>query len=338
MPRYIYSAFQLHEATFLKSASERSHAEDAPGMVMPPAALSKVKPEKRGPPPGLFELGIAKRDIVYTHPLFMQCFLPVRHNARNDQSWKMENGKASVLIRAGVLLDPDQPGVFKQCSVPAGPKGRLLMAYINDYILRHRTRVIPLGDSLRKGMALVGVPIGGKNAKELQREIENLATAEIVLGTWNAKGNAHQNQAKVASDISFWSDRDNNQSSLWQSEMTVSAEYYQAIMNGGMAPAYWPAMIGLQHNARAMDIHSFLVYRLHTPLKRSVKLDPKDLHALFGQDIALLRDFWVRFQPALLAAHKWYPTARIELIKNRGGLLLRNSPALIPYQKAPRIN
>lgn len=313
------------------SSSSLSPVGPALGAIqIPPVA-------RRSPPPGLFELDISKRDIAYTHPLFMQCFLPVRHNARNDQLWQMENGKASVLIRAGMLLRPDEPGSFKRCSVPAGPKGRLLLAYINDYMLKHRTRTIPLGASLRKGMSMVGVPIGGKNARELHREVENLSTAEIVLGTWTAGGSAHQNQAKIAANISFWGERDLMQGNLWQSEMTVSEEYYQAIMNGGMAPVYWPALIGLQHNARAMDIHSFLVYRLRSTIKRPVTLSPDALHAMFGKDITLLKNFWSKFRPALFEAHKWYPTAKIELVKNQGGLVLKNSPPLIPHQKVPRL-
>ena len=35
-----------------------------------------------------------------------------------------------------------------------------------------------------------------------------------------------------------------------------------------MAPYYWPALVGLQHNPRAMDIHSYLAYRLRNGLKR----------------------------------------------------------------------
>lgn len=324
-----------------RTSSDLTRIGNILGDIQLPIAVPdtpKVKPVKRGPPPGLFELEISKKDIGYTHPILMQCYLPVRHNPVNDQLWQTENGKASILIRAGVMVDPKQPGVFRRCSVPAGPKGRLLMAYINDYILRYKTRVIPLGDSLRDGMAMIGVPIGGKNAKELQRQIENLASSEIIFGTWNANGAAHQTQAKIAFDISFWGNRDADQGSLWTSEMTVSVEYYQAIMNGGMAPVYWPALIGLQHNARAMDIHSFLVHRLHTPLKRPWTASPEVLHGLFGKEINLLRDFWPKFYPALAAAHEWYPTARIEILPNRGGLLLRNSPALIPLPKAPRLH
>lgn len=305
-----------------------------------PEPIPAPRPAKRGPPPGMFELSITSADIGYTHPLFMNCYLPLRHNARNDQAWQMENGKASLLIRAGMLIDPERPGTFKRCSVPAGSKGRLLMAYVNDYILKHRTRVIPLGESLRKGMSMIGIPIGGKNAKEMQREIENLATAEIVLGTWNERGSAHQNQAKVASNISFWSDKSEEQGSFWQSEMIVSAEYYQAIIHGGMAPVYWPALIGLQHNARAMDIHSFLVYRLRSRLPRPVTLSASVLHGMFGKDFEHTNYFWRRFKSSLLEAHKWYPTARIEISKDRNspGMTLRSSPPLIPYKKTYRLN
>jgi hypothetical protein len=51
--------------------------------------------------------------------------------------------------------------------------------------------------------------------------------------------------------------------------MTVSDEYYKAITEPDrMARYYWPALVGLQHNPRAMDIHCFLIYRLRNGLKR----------------------------------------------------------------------
>src|SRR5450755_3391801 len=101
------------------------------------------------------------------------------------------------------------------------------------------------------------------------------------------------------------------------------------------APFYWPAMIALQHDTRAMDIHCFLTYRLRNGLKRPVVLHAKVLHALFGQDIRGLKQFWHKFKKSLLAAHEWYPQAQIEM-KN-DCIILKDSPPLIPYRKVPRL-
>jgi hypothetical protein len=244
-----------------------------------------------------------------------------------------------LLIRAGELINPSKPNDFKPCVVPAGPKARIINAYVTDYALRHRTPVIPLGESLREAMSKMEIPIGGKNGKELQRELENFASATIHLGVWDVEGGkARQKPLPVAGDISFWIEKDENQRTLWQQEMELSPQYFAAVIDGDrMAPVYWPALKALQHNPRAMDLHSFLVYRLRSGLERPVTLPVDVLHSMFGQDIKHRHHFVAEFKNALAEAHRWYPTARVEWLKDGSGLTLKNSPALIPYRKLARI-
>ena len=286
-------------------------------------------------PSGLFDEVIKPEDIGYTHPVFLQCFLPTRHSERNRQRWQTNCGRASLVIRAGELANPDKPNEYETCLIPAGPKARFVIAYVNDYIQRKDTPTVNMGDSLREAMQKMNISVGGKNGKELTREVKNFAAAEIGLGVWN-DDQVHHHRALVADHMSFWLEKNPNQRTIWQPEMTVSREYFGAVREGNrMAPFYWPAMLALQHDTRAMDIHCFLTYRLRNGLKRPVMLHAKVLHALFGQDIKDLKKFWQSFKKSLLAAHKLYPKAQIE-IKN-DCIILKDSPPLIPYRKMPRI-
>jgi len=287
-------------------------------------------------PPGLFEQVIKREDIGYTHPVFLQCFLPTRHSSKNGQRWQTNCGRASLVIRAGELVNPAKPNEYESCFVPAGPKARFVVGYVNDYIQRNNTPTVNMGDSLREAMAKMNISVGGKNGKELTREVKNFASAEIGLGVWNEDGNVKHDRALVAPHMSFWLEKNPDQRTIWQPEMTVSREYFGAIREGDrLAPFYWPAMVALQHDTRAMDIHCFLTYRLRNGLKHPVVLHAKVLHALFGQDITELKKFWQSFKKSLIAAHKWYPQAQIEM-KN-DCLILKDSPPLIPYRKMPRI-
>ena len=125
------------------------------------------------------------------------------------------------------------------------------------------------------------------------------------MGLWMPDGSAHQKTAKVADDVSFWIPKNPAQGTLWQPTMILSHRYFASIQESQhMAPIYWPALVGLQHNARAMDIHTFLTYRLRNPLKQPLLLHATVLHAMFGRDIKLLKHFWPRFKTALLEALK----------------------------------
>ena len=324
------------------------------GMGLTPETVTaaKAKPERKPKPrkpvmtfPALpsnsLDDVIRPEDVGYTHPVLMQCFMPVRHSKTNADRHQANCGRASLVIRAGELVKPDAPNTFKRCLVPAGPKARLISAYVNDFIHSYKTPVVPLGDSMRKAMEKMGIPIGGKNGEELARELENFAAAEIILGVWDADGSAHQRKAAVSEEFSFWIERDPDQRTFWQPEMTVSQRYYSAITERDMTPFHWPALIELSHNARAMDIHAFLTYRLHSGLKKPVVLSRAVLHAMFGHGISSQAQFWIDFKRALLLAHSQYPTARIEITKDgkgsETGIMLKDSPPLIPYRKVARI-
>jgi hypothetical protein len=96
---------------------------------------------------------------------------------------------------------------------------------------------------------------------------------------------------------------------IWNPEMTVSSQYYHSVTDGDrMAPFYWPALLGLQHDTRAMDIHCFLVYRLRSGLSRPVTLHVKVLHAMFGRDVPLPVNFsrrGGRLMPEMLPPRPW---------------------------------
>lgn len=287
-------------------------------------------------PPDLFDGVIDPKDIGYTHPVFVQCFLPTRHTDKNRERWQTDCGRMSLVIRAGELANPDKPHEFKKCSVPAGPKARFIVSYVNDYLQRHpETDVVNMGDSLRAAMEKLSLKVSGTNGTALKREAENFAASEIMIAGW-FEDEVINEGGRVAPRMRFWLEKDPRQRSIWQPEMTVSPDYSKAIRNGDrLAPFLWSAMLALQNDTRAMDIHYFLVYRLRNGLKRPVLIHAKALHALFGQDIRELKHFWHIFKKSLAAAHKQYPQAMIEL-KN-DCIILHDSPPLIPYRKVARI-
>jgi hypothetical protein len=334
---------QKHMQTLREETAQpqqQSLLEPAMGQRMAPAntGSSSVKRLARSVNPEIFtDSGLIRaEDILYVHSIFLQCFMPIRHNAKNGQRWETGNRQAKLVIRAGELVNPNNPGEFKQCLVPAGPKARIVTAYINDYAYRHGPE-IDLADSMREFMSKAGIPIGGKNGKELQRELENLAAADIYLGIWQPGVCADQKKVPVSDEFTFWIDKDPRQGTLWKQKMVLSARYYQSIMQGQhLAPIYWPAYRALQHSPRAMDIFVFLSYRLCTiPFNKPVILKSDVLHAMFGRDIQKQFHFWPRFLAALNEAASVYQTARIEVLSD--AVRFWHSPPIIPYKKSVRL-
>lgn len=310
------------------------------------ALLSKMQLFQKPPQPPTMRFNenglIPPEDLAYIHSIFLQCFMPLRHTPDNRLRWQTNHKQASLLIRAGDLVNPKKTNDIKECIVPAGPKARIVAAYVNDFAWRHKTREIDLGRSLRKFMDKADVKICGSNARELQRELENFAAARIILGVWNEGVSAHQSSTEVSDEMHFWIEKDENQQTMWTPTMMLSEKYYNHVIGGGhIAPIHWPSYLALQRSPRAMDIHSFLTYRLRNPLRAPVEIPVTDLHAMFGRDCKRLAHFLPRFEDDLKKAWKHYQTARVEMTREKDitkrRLILRSSPPLIPYRKVGQL-
>src|SRR5215469_3465619 len=269
---------------------------------------------------------VSRDDLSFTHSIFVQCFLPLRPLAApNDQHWEVNHGSASLSIEAGRLADPRAPGHWEAREVPAGPKARLLFAYINDFAIRHKTPVIDLGKSLRSFMEMNRVPIGGANGREIARQLKNIAAARIVLGIWS-DARVSTRQSRVAAGIDFWRDQNPGQSTFWEPEMQLAPEYFEELREHRV-PLYFPALVKLQANPRAMDVFCWLVYRMRS-VGFPVKIPYAALHPVFGGGIKLLKHFKIEFRKSMIAVHHSYPQARVELAEDH--LTLHRSPSLIP--------
>ena len=110
---------------------------------------------------------------------------------------------------------------------------------------------------------------------------------------------------------------------LWSSEITLSNEFFNSLINHAM-PLDPRAIKAIQHNARALDLYTWLANRL--PRVRGAKGDKVSWYALktqFGADISDLSNFRRKTLQALSQTLKVYPRAKVTQIE--GGLLLKKS-------------
>jgi len=265
-------------------------------------------------------------DIAYTHAVFAQCFLPLRAR-KGAQRHQVNHGNASLIVRAGELIDPDEMHKTELCEIPSGPKARLLLAYINNQAIRKGKPDVDMGDSLRAFMKKAGVVIGGPNGREITRQVKNIAACQMILGVWGGT-HAAQRRIDISDGISFWLEKDPRQKTLWQPTMTLSDDYMAALDNHRV-PLDFRGLVTLQANTRAMDIFVWLSYRLcKIPRGRPVKIPYTALHAIFGNGRGRVRDFRTKFIEALKQAHSCYPDARVELESDH--IVLYASPSPVP--------
>lgn len=273
-------------------------------------------------------------DVTYTHAVFAQCFLPIRKLRGGDTRYEVRHGRAALLVVAGDLLNPTTQQ-FVQMDVPSGSAARIALAHINNHLIRAKTveeaLLVPMGESLRDFMDYQGIAIGGKNGKEIARQIHNLAAARMVLGVWTDT-HARQVNTQIADAIDFWLERDRRQRTLWQPTMRVSERYAQAIRQH-CVPHDIRALVGLYENTRAMDLYTWLAYRLpKVPPRAEVFVRFDDLKPIFGTGIRDGYKFRQAFKSALTEALRWYPVGRVGL--EQQGIRLFHSPSPVPIDLA----
>ena len=302
--------------------------------ILPGLKLPKDAPENGQPLMRIDPCDLIADDIAYTHAVFAQCFLPVRSPKKGTLRHQVKHGNASLIVHAGELIDPTEMHKTEVREIPAGPKARLLMAYINNQAIRNRSPEIDLGDSLREFMERSGVPIGGRNGHEIKRQVKNIAACQMILGVWG-EDRAVQNRINISDGITFWLEKDLNQRTLWQPTMTLASDY-MAVIDNHRVPLDFRGLVGLQASPRAMDIFVWLSYRLCRIRRgKPVKIPYAALHAIFGQGKGRVRDFKREFTTALNLAHQYYPDAHVELQSDH--IICYASPSPVPGTNTVRL-
>ena len=277
-------------------------------------------------------LAPAPEDLAYIHPVFVQCFLPIRPSHVGGQhEYSRSNGKWTLTISSGHILNPeDDEAPPIRASIPAGGKARLILAYLNDRAYRTKCATIELGKSMRDWMDRAGMPSCGSNHKALSREIQNVLAAHFTIIERTDTRKSLRN-AQIAKQIDFWHQSAPHQGSFWQPEVTLTSDYFNAVMERQM-PVDYRVYAALHKTPVAMDLYAWLVYRL-ARLNHDTRLPLNEVQLLFGQGYApgakgtknFVQNLRKKLLPKVLT---YYPDANVELEKN--SLLLRPSPPAFP--------
>ena len=265
--------------------------------------------------------------VGYHHSLMMMCFLPQKPLPEGERIYETRHGRAALRVVAGGVAKPDEVGVFKECPVPFGSRARVILPYINGFAVQNRTREVDLGASLRKFLDKIGMSYDGRRGRQVTEQIEAIAAAHIMLGVWGQAG-TETRYGRVADEISFWLERDENQRLMWQPSMLLSDQYFEVLQERPV-PVDMAHLMKLARSPRRMDLYSWLTYRTSRISKgQVVRIRLEDLQSVFGPDIASKKDFRAKLRRDLAAIGKVYRGFKVSI---EGDILvLRASPPPIP--------
>jgi len=262
-------------------------------------------------------------ELAFLHVVLAQCGLPYREPSTRD--YIRENGRASLIVSAGHLLDPQTRRPLLQ-GVPYGAKPRLLMIHLCTEAVRRQSATIPVADSMSAFMRELGLGVSGGAKGSIARfkeQLNRLAAARLQLILDFGDRTSTINPAPMIQRFDVWFPADHRQRVLWPSEIVLSPEFFGSL-KGRALPLDPRAIRALQHSARALDIYCWLTHRLPRVRGRGGdRVSWTALQGQFGPDMGDAKKFRRDFGAAMRQVLVAYPAAKVEQVD--GGLLLRQS-------------
>lgn len=285
----------------------------------------------------LHESDLSDDDRWYLHSILTQCFMPYRDPKKNQ--WVKRNGHYGIAIQSGILPDLENNEGFQEVGIPFGAKPRLINSYVQTYAVKHQTPVIPIANSMSGFMKTLGFKVtGGANGsiRGFQEQCTRLSTSKWTIWGPKAKGKEQGislENAEPFKRIDLWYPSDPEQKTLWPSELELTSDFFESLVNHAI-PYDYRALKILRSNARAQDIYLWLTQRLYRiPRTRPLYLSYNELFDMFGGGITEKRKFPDKFEEALQIALLAYQDARVEK-KDKFGFIFKASNPPIPKVQA----
>lgn len=258
---------------------------------------------------------------IYTHSVLALTSLP-RSKPEGDV-WSHETALAHLIIRAGDINRGD--GVLVKAELPYGAIPRLALAWINTQAIKTNSPEVDIGESAADFLRRLGLDSGGERYKTLRLQMNSLAVCRMTLAY---KGDPGTNKVDPIDYLEPWISDESGQRTIWPGRVILKESYYTHL-RAHSVPLSYTALQQLTKSSLAIDIYTWLAYRLHA-LRSNQTLHWHQLKDQLGPEYRESKDFKKKFIPALLKVQEVYPKARVNVVS--GGIVI--SPSDPPISKA----
>ena len=287
-------------------------------------------------------------DMRFLHVVLAQCGLPYREPKSPEPFYEKRNGRISIVLTPGVLLDPLTRRPTMQ-GIPFGAKPRLLMIHLCTMATKTNSPEIDIAASMSAFMRDLGLSVSGGKQGSIARfkdQLNRLAATRMQLLFQDEQRASMVNPSPAISRYDVWFPKDPNQRVLWPTTLTLSQEFFTSLQEANAVPLDGRAVVALQHSAMALDVYTWLAHRLRRiPVNKPASISWSALKDQFGPEYSTERKFRQDFKRALQQVLQVYPAAKVE-VNASDAVTLRFSESPIsdrrsvsrPRQKFARIS
>ena len=219
----------------------------------------------------------ADPEIGFMARLLALCSLP-RSNPGNRLQYVRRNGPYALVMSAGGLN-----------KLPYGTLPRLLLAWVCTEAVRTQSPELILGDSLSEFMRKVGIySTSGDKHTRLRNQMRRLFGCTVSLLYEDARGEATLNAPIARLTEFWWSERQPDARSLWESRIELGEDFFNEIIRYPI-PIDLNTLRAMKRSPLGLDLYLWLTYRTFG-LKRPLRLTWRQLYRQFGVDPARAND------------------------------------------------
>ena len=262
----------------------------------------------------------ADPELGFMARLLALCSLP-RTNPGNQLQYVRRNGPYTLGMSAGI-----------NNRLPYGTRPRLLLAWVCTEAVRTQSRELILGDSLSEFMRKVGIySTSGDKHTRLRNQMRRLFGCTVSLLYEDARGEATLNAPIARLTEFWWSERQPDARSLWESKIELGEDFFNEIIRCPI-PIDLNTLRAMKRSPLGLDLYLWLTYRTFG-LKRPLRLTWPLLYRQFGVDPArssdklIVNDFRKDCLRELQKIKGAWPDLHYQTVK--GALLLSPSPPRI---------
>ncbi|KXV05780.1 replication protein RepA [Acetobacter malorum] len=267
--------------------------------------------------------------IGFLYSGWCQAALPHRRLADDSKGWQIDSDHVCLIIQPGMRRGPTGNPIH--VGVPYGSRARLILLYMQSEAIRTNCRDIELGKSLRSWMKRMSIPIGGKNLESVREQAERLSRCQLSFEVVNGRTRGITSQKIMESSLFLEPDPNiDTVNDVFMLRARLSTEFFEGLKKHPV-PFREAAIRALSNNSMALDIYSWLAYRLHS-LDKPTPITWKALKSQFGTAYSQMNNFRGRFLPNLKLALAAYPEAHVTETDGKVGMTLHPSPPPVRRQ------
>jgi hypothetical protein len=265
-------------------------------------------------------------DLAFLHSGLAQTCLPHSKLADDQEVWRRQSGRFSLLVEPGRI---DDGRVSRHVGVPYGSRARLIMLHLQSEGLKSRT--VSLGPSLSAFLRSLGLPVsGGPRGSIVAIREQSLRIARCSISMqWlidrNEAGDERKQiiDTRIVDGMELWRSASGEE---WCGTVELSERFHEQLREHAF-PLDRRGIAHLAGNSLGLDLYALLAYRL-PKLHREMHLRWNALQAQIGSNEREAFNLAYRIRAIMPDVLTAYPHANVDLTPH--GILLKPSAPAVP--------